>query len=102
MDAILTDPHLDARIKIYILMNVIVPKLEYAGQVWEKNAKFVKQLETVQRTAANKILGCSSTTSSTILRAELGMYPLKTNKDVNKLKWQYKVRNMPQIRDCQP
>ena len=52
MDAILTDPHLDTRIKICILMNVIVPKLEYAGEVWEGNAKFVKQLETVQMTTA--------------------------------------------------
>ena len=47
MDAILTDPHLDARIKICILMNVVVPKLEYAEEVWEDNAEFVKQLETV-------------------------------------------------------
>ena len=43
MDAILTDPHLDTSIKRCILMNVIVPKLEYAGEVWEGNAKFVKQ-----------------------------------------------------------
>ena len=51
MDAILTDPHLDTRIKICVLMNVIVPKLEYAGEeVWEGNAKFVNQLETVQMT----------------------------------------------------
>ena len=26
------------------------------------------------------------------------MYPLKTNKDVRKLRWQYKVRNMPKKR----
>ena len=75
MDAILTDSHLDTinRIRRCILMNVIVPKLEYA-QVWEGNAKLVKQLETVQMTAAKKMLGCSSTTSDTVLRAELGMY----------------------------
>ena len=30
-----------------------------------------------------------------ILRAKLGMYPLETNRDVRKLKWQYKVHNMP-------
>ena len=54
MDAILTDSHLDTRIKTCILMNVIVPKLEYAGEVWEGNAKLVKQLETVQMTAAAK------------------------------------------------
>ena len=79
-------------------MNVIVPKLEYAGEVWEGNAKFVKQLETLQRTAAKKILGCGSTTSNTVLRAELAIYPLRTNRDVIKLKWQYKVNNMPEKR----
>ena len=73
MDAILTDLRLDARIKICILMNGIVPKLEYAGEVWEGNAKFVKQLEAVQMTAAKNILGCSSTTSNTAFRAERGM-----------------------------
>ena len=85
MGAILTDPHLDIRIKRCILRNVTVPKLEYAGEVWEGNAKFVKPLKTVQMTAAKKILGCSSTTSNTVLRAELGMYPLKTNGDVRKV-----------------
>ena len=59
MVAILTDPHPDTRIRRCILMSVIVPMLEYAGEVWEGNAKFVKQLETVQMTAAKKILGCS-------------------------------------------
>ena len=58
----------------------------------------VKQLETVQMTAATQVLGCSSTTSNTVLRAELGMYPLKTNRDVRKLKWPYTVRNMPKTR----
>ena len=42
MDAMLTDPHLDTRIKICILMNVVIPKLEYAGEVWEGNAQFRK------------------------------------------------------------
>ena len=36
-------------------MNVIVPKLEYT-EVWEGNAELVKQLETVQMTAATKVL----------------------------------------------
>ena len=78
MDAILTDPHLDTRIKMCILINMILSKLDYAGEVWKGSAKFVKQLETVQMTAAKNILGCSSTTSNTVLRrAELGMHPLK-------------------------
>ena len=37
MDVILRDSHLDTKIKICILLNVIVPKLEYAGAVWEGN-----------------------------------------------------------------
>ena len=77
MDAILTKPHLDTRINVCILISVIVPKLEYAGRVWEGNAKFVKQLEAVQMTAAKNILVCPSTTSNTVIRAELGMYPLE-------------------------
>ena len=97
MAAILTDSHLETRIKSCILMNVIAIKVEYAGGVWEGNAKLVNQLKTVQRTAAKKILGCSSTTSDTVLRVDLGMHPLKTNRGtrkLRKLKWQYKVRNM--------
>ena len=35
----------DTRIQICILMDVIVPNLEYAGETWEGNAKLVKQLE---------------------------------------------------------
>ena len=68
MDAILTDSHLDTRMKICILMNVIVPKLKCAGEVWEGNAMFAKQLEEVQATAAKKILGCSSTNSIKIIQ----------------------------------
>ena len=49
MDAILTDSHLDTRIKICTLKNVIVPKLVYAGEVWDGNAKLVKQLGTEYR-----------------------------------------------------
>ena len=67
-------------------MNVIVPRLECA-EVWEGNTKLVKQLETVQMAAAKKVLRrCSSTTSITALRAELAMYPLRTNRRVRKLK----------------
>ena len=61
MDVILRSSHLDTRIKRCILMNVIVPKLEYAGEVWEGNVKLVKKLETVQMAAAKKILEYSKT-----------------------------------------
>ena len=53
MDAILTDSHLDSWIKSCILHECDAPKLEYT-EVREGNAKFVKQLETVQMTAARE------------------------------------------------
>ena len=96
VDAILMNSHLDTRIKRCIMMHVLVPTREYAEEVWEGNSKFVKHVETVQMTSAKKILGCPNTTCNKVLRAELGMYQLKTNRDVRKLTWQYKVRNMPE------
>ena len=48
-------------------MTGIVPKLEQVGEIWEGNAKFVKQLETMQTTAEKMMLGCSSTTSNRLL-----------------------------------
>ena len=59
MDMILRDSRLDTRIKTCILMNVIVPKLEYDEEVWEGNVKLAEKLETVQMAAAKKTLGCS-------------------------------------------
>ena len=44
MDVILRESQLDVRIKRCILRNVIVPKLEYEGEVWEGNAKLVKKV----------------------------------------------------------
>ena len=80
--------HLDTRTKNFFPMNVIVPKLECAGKVWDGNAKLVKKLEAVQMASAKKILVCSNTTRHTTVGAELGIYPLKTNRDMTMLKWQ--------------
>ena len=44
MDVILRDSHLDTRTKRFILLNVIVPKLEYAGEVREGNKKLADKL----------------------------------------------------------
>ena len=56
----------------------------------------VKQVETVQTRAAKKSARMLKHDEQyTLLRAELGMYPLETNRDTRKLKRQYKARNMP-------
>ena len=105
MDAILTEitpKTLD--LNRCILTKVIMPKIEYV-EVWEGSAKFVKHLETVQMTAARKVLLIVCSTSNTVSRAELGMYPIKTNTGVRKLKGQYKIRAMQKKKvqkRCQP
>ncbi|CAM9593541.1 unnamed protein product, partial [Sphacelaria rigidula] len=76
---------------------VIVAKLEYAGEVWEGDVKLEK-LGKIQMAAAREILGCSKTTSNTVLRAELGVYSLETNGDMRKLRCQYSVKNMQRKR----
>ena len=54
MDAILTDAHLGTRIKRWILMNVITPKLDYAGEVLGREREVRVKLETVHMTTTNK------------------------------------------------
>lgn len=64
-DVILGDTHLDTWIKTYILMNMITPKLEYAGEEeGGVEAKLVRNLETVQMTAAKRIPACSKTSKT--------------------------------------
>ena len=70
------------RIHFFILINLIVPKLEHA-ETCEGNENFGKQLGTVQMTTKNVLLiGYSSTTSDTALITEREMHPLGTNKKV--------------------
>ena len=80
MDAILTDSHVDTKIKICILMSVIVSKLEREGKVWEGIARFVNQLERVQMSAALTYEGSQvrPVVVPYVSRAGLGMCPLKT------------------------
>ena len=54
IDAVLADSHLDTRITVCILTNVIVPRRECAEEIWEVDAEFVKQVERVQMAAAEK------------------------------------------------
>ncbi|CAB1097466.1 unnamed protein product [Ectocarpus sp. CCAP 1310/34] len=95
---ILACRHLDTRIKWTILNSVIVPPLEYAGQVWEANEKVVKELEAAQMKAAKVILGCSKRTSNAAVRAELGIQSLRSGRDARKLTWQYRMCGMGEER----
>ena len=80
------------------MKSVIVPPLEYAGEVWEGNKKVVKELEAAQMKAAKIILGCSKRTSNATVRAELGIRPLKSGRDERKLTLQYRMCGMGEER----
>ncbi|CAB1099724.1 unnamed protein product [Ectocarpus sp. CCAP 1310/34] len=95
---ILANRHLDTRIKLTVLKGVIVPPLEYAGEVWEGNKKVVKELEAAQMKAAKTILGCSKRTSNAAVRAELGIQSLRSGRDARKLTWQYRMCGMGEER----
>ncbi|CAB1098704.1 unnamed protein product [Ectocarpus sp. CCAP 1310/34] len=95
---ILANRHLDTRIKLTVLKSVIVPPLEYAGEVWEGNKKVVKELEAAQMKAAKIILGCSRRTSNAAVRAELGIQSLRSGRDARKLTWQYRMCGMGEER----
>ncbi|CAB1103975.1 unnamed protein product [Ectocarpus sp. CCAP 1310/34] len=95
---ILANRHLDTRIKLTVLKSVIVPPLEYAGEVWEGNKKVVKELEAAQMKAAKTILGCSRRTSNAAVRAELGIQSLRSGRDARKLTWQYRMCAMGEER----
>ncbi|CAB1107901.1 unnamed protein product [Ectocarpus sp. CCAP 1310/34] len=95
---ILANRHLDTRIKLTVLKSVIVPPLEYAGDVWKRNKKVVKELEAAQMKAAKTILGCSRRTSNAAVRAELGIQSLRSGRDARKLTWQYRMCGMGEER----
>ncbi|CAB1115185.1 unnamed protein product [Ectocarpus sp. CCAP 1310/34] len=95
---ILANRHLDTRIKLTVLKSVIVPPLEYAGEVSKGNKKVVKNLEAAQMKAAKIILGCSRRTSNAAVRAELGIQSLRSGRDARKLTWQYRMCGMGEER----
>ncbi|CAB1119083.1 unnamed protein product [Ectocarpus sp. CCAP 1310/34] len=72
---VLANRHLDTRIKLTVMKSVIVPPLEYAGEM----------------KAAKVILGCSKRTSNAAVRAELGIQSQRSGSDARKLTWQYRM-----------
>lgn len=42
--------------------------------------------------------GCSCSTGTAVFRAELGMHPLRRNREVKNMKMQYNVKSVPKRR----
>lgn len=60
------------------MKSVIIPSLEYAGDLLERCQKVIEEeFGGVQIKAANVILGCSRRFSNAAVRAELGIHFLK-------------------------
>lgn len=77
-DATFNYSHQDTRIERYILVNVVVTKLEYAREVQEENSKLEKRNRKRWMGAGSTKLGYSKTTSIPAFRAEFGVYPFET------------------------
>ena len=71
--------HLDTGIKMCILMNVTKTRICRISMGREREVGETAG-NSIEMTQAKKVLGCSSTTSNTVLREELGMYPIKTKR----------------------
>lgn len=95
MDTILADSRGGNVIK-FIPMSVIVKARTCRRRIGRKREVLVTARNCTDN-SSKKILGCASTTSNTVLRAVLGMCPLKSV-DVRKLKWQYELWSMPKMR----
>ena len=72
------------------------PSLEeyYGSEVWECNKSQAIVLESIQLSAAKKMIGCSSKTCNEAVRGNMGLEALKTGRDRAKLNWWYKVNKM--------
>lgn len=101
MYVILSDSHLDTRIKRWCILMNHCTEAGICRRGVGRGRELVQQRKTSQMTAAKKILGSSKMTGNIVLRADLRMYPLKRNRGMIKSEWQHNVRAC-QKRDCPP
>ena len=74
-------------------------KLEVGCAVWEPETQLgCDELERIQNQAVRLILGCAKATNVHAMLAELGLEPLKSRRELAKLRWQYQVHNMDSAR----
>ncbi len=94
MGKLLRDKHLSVRVKRMLILTALRPLLEYGAEVLVPTREHARALESVQLKAARMILGCPSRTSSDVTRADLGLQPLSSRRDIAKLKWQHRLHGL--------
>jgi hypothetical protein len=87
---------MSARAAIQLYKAMIVPVLEYGGEIWG-NCEW-EEAEKLQRAVARRILGAKQGTSNAFLTGELGWWPLSARRDMLRLRFWWKLVNMPPTR----
>ena len=75
---------------------LVLPVLEYGSEVWG-NCEW-EEAELLQRAVARRILGAKQSTSIPFLMGELGWWPLAARRDLLRLKFWWRLVNMPMTR----
>ena len=87
---------MSARAAIQLYKAMVLPVLEYGAEIWG-NCTW-EEAEKLQRSAARRILGAKQGTSNAFLVGELGWWPLSARRDMLRLRFWWKLVNMPQAR----
>ena len=89
---------LSTQIKRTILLTVLKPALNYAGEVWEPSSDMAVRLEAILTDAGKDILQCGARTSAEPILADLGLSSLKADRTIQKLKYKRHVDRLPNHR----
>jgi hypothetical protein len=87
---------MSARAAIQLHKALVLPVLEYGAEIWG-NCEW-EEAEKLQRSVARRILGSKQGTSNAFLMGELGWWPLSARRDMLRLRFWWKLVNMPQTR----
>ena len=86
--------YLSARAKLLIWLSSVRPLLEYGCEVWRLNTSQIAKLESIQTTAAKKILRINAKSSNAAVLALMHAPNLRTRHDAARLKYVAKVMAM--------
>ena len=95
---VISNRNINLSVHRHLLLSVIGPSIEYGSEVWEGNKSQAGSLESIILDGAKVILGCSSKTCNEAVRGDTGLDTLQSRRDRAKLKWWYKLANLPEDR----
>ena len=81
-----------------LLLSVLRPSLECGNEVWQGNKSQAASLKSIMLGGAKRALGCSSKTCNEAIWGDMGLEVLQGRRDKRKLRWWYRIVNMPLFR----